>query len=211
MNGENKKLLVVDDEPVARKVINFALRNHGYTVFESGTPQDALQKLNMEDIDLVFCDVMMDDMDGFEFCKIVRKQEKYNALPFIFITAMNSSEARSKAFDSGADDFITKPVNSEELLGKTEALLKRIEIYKTYGLKKKFDDVYEKKVHKVLIVDDDPVIVKLLRNALVKLNFDCKIENNARDGFDAVKSYSPDIILSDYDMPEISGFELFML
>jgi len=160
MSEGNKKLLVVDDEPVARKVINFALKKHGYTVFESGTPQDALQKLNTEDIDLVYCDIMMEDMDGFEFCKKVRQQEKYNALPFIFITSMNSSEARSKAFDSGADDFIIKPVDSEELLVKTEALLKRIEIYKTYGLKKKFDDVYEKKVYKILIVDDDPVIVK---------------------------------------------------
>lgn len=207
MNNGNKKLLIIDDEPVARKVINFALKKEGYKVIEAPGPQEGFQKLNSEDIDLVFCDVMMEGMDGFEFCKKVRQEEKYKALPFIFITAMDSSEAKSKAFDSGADDIITKPVNNKELLAKTSSLLKRIEIYKSYGVKKKFEVTNEDKASKVLLVDDDPIIAKLFQKSLEKAGFEYEYRNNAKDGYEAAKTYAPDLILSDYDMPEINGFE----
>ena len=207
MNNGNKKLLIIDDEPVARKLINFAMKKEGYKVFEAPGPNEGFQKLKSEDIDLVFCDVMMDDMNGFEFCKKVRQEEKYKALPFIFITAMNSSEAKSKAFDSGADDIITKPVNNKELLAKTNSLLKRIEIYKSYGVKKKFEDTHEDKASKVLIVDDDPVFARLVQNSLKNAGFECMFKDKAKDGYEAAKTFSPDLILSDYDMPEINGFE----
>ena len=68
MHKENKNILVVDDDSITRKVINFALLKKGYNVFESENSKDAYEVLNVQSIDLVFCDVMMDETDGFEFC-----------------------------------------------------------------------------------------------------------------------------------------------
>jgi phosphoserine phosphatase RsbU/P len=206
MARQNNKILVVDDDNVTRKVISYALNKNGYSVVEANGPTTALDILHTGEISLVFCDVMMDDMDGYEFCIKVRSIEEYKALPFIFITSKNTSEDRSKAFSIGADDFITKPFNIEELLMKTKSILRRIEIYTTYGLKKKFEDTADSPA-KILIVDDDILISTLFSKALDSEGFICETANGANEGINKAKLYKPDIILSDFMMPDTDGFE----
>ncbi len=206
MTLENRKILIVDDDPVTRKVISFSLRKNNYQVFESEGSQKAFDILKSENISLVFCDISMNDLNGFDFCKQVREIDEYRALPFIFITAKNSAEDRQKAMDLGADDFITKPFNVEDLLMKANSVLKRVEIYKVYGLKKKFDESLSDQPPKVLLVDDDPAMAKLFSYSLKNEGFDVKVENSAMDGYNTAKTYLPDLILSDYMMPEIDGF-----
>lgn len=206
MTLENRKILIVDDDPVTRKVISFSLRKNNFQVFESDGSQKAFDILNNEKISLVFCDVIMNDMNGFDFCKKARELEEYRTLPFIFITAKNSVEDRQKAMDLGADDFITKPFNVEDLLMKANSVLKRVEIYKVYGLKRKFDESLSDQPPRVLLVDDDPAMAKLFSYSLKGEGFDVKTENCAMDGYNSAKTYLPDLILSDYMMPEIDGF-----
>jgi len=207
MSQDQRKILVIDDDAITRKVVTFALKKNNYEVFEAEGSKKAFEVLDNNNISLVFCDVMMNDMNGFDFCKSVREQEKYRALPFVFITARTNPEDRAKAFELGADDFVTKPFNADDLLMKANSILKRIEIYRVYGLKRKFDDAIDLKSAKILFVDDDPVVAKLFSIALINAGFDCRTENNALDGLETARTYLPDIILSDFMMPEIDGFE----
>src|SRR5690606_34172577 len=97
---------------------------NGYKVFEAVNAEEGFSVLKEEKIDLVLCDVTMDQMDGFAFCRKVREDKNYRTLPFIFVTAKNSLEDKSEALEAGGDDIITKPFDVKDLLLKVKALLR---------------------------------------------------------------------------------------
>lgn len=202
-----KQILVIDDDAAMRKLIGFNLKKAGYEVIEADGPGQAFEHLEKITPDLVLCDIMMSGMDGFTFCEKVRSQEKYKALPFIFVSAKSSLADKERAVALGADDYITKPFILDELLLKIRALLKRSEIYKAYGAKKVIEEITQTAKPKILIVDDDKVLTKLLATALEKNDFEVKVAHNAFDGFTLAKEFKPDLILSDILMPEADGFE----
>ena len=203
--NKNRQKLVIDDDAVTRKLICHNLEKEGYTVFDADSSKNGLKIIKKENIDLVFCDVMMDDMDGFEFCGLVRQDERYQALPFVFITAKTSNEDKIKALNLGADDFISKPVNIQDLLLKTNSILKRVEIYRVYGIRKKFEETFAEKPFQILLVDDDPIILKILSVTFIGAGYECLIANNAQEGFALARMQNPDLILSDYMMREVDG------
>lgn len=204
---EPKQILVIDDDAAMRKLIGFNLKKAGYDVILADGPGEAFQHLEKTTPDLVLCDIMMSGMDGFTFCEKVRSQEKYKALPFIFVSAKSSLADKERAVALGADDYITKPFVLDELLLKIRALLKRSEIYKAYGAKKIIEEITQAAKPKILIVDDDKVLTKILASALEKNDFEVKVAHNAFDGFNIAKEFKPDLILSDILMPEADGFE----
>lgn len=204
---EPKQILVIDDDAAMRKLIGFNLKKAGYDVILADGPGEAFQHLEKTTPDLVLCDIMMSGMDGFTFCEKVRSQEKYKALPFIFVSAKSSLADKERAVALGADDYITKPFVLDELLLKIRALIKRSEIYKAYGAKKIIEEITQAAKPKILIVDDDKVLTKILASALEKNDFEVKVAHNAFDGFNIAKEFKPDLILSDILMPEADGFE----
>lgn len=207
MNQDNRKILVLDDDDITRKVISYALKKNNYEVIETDSPDKASDILKTDDISLVFCDVRIGSISGFDFCKSVREEEKNCSLPFVFLTPNKNVEDSARALELGADDFLIKPFNADDLLIKANSVLKRTEIHKVYGLKKKFEESVDFKSARILLVDDDPVSAELFRYALSGAGFDCRIEHNALDGLESARTYLPDIILSDFMMPEIDGFE----
>lgn len=208
MNQEEPKtILIIDDDTTIRKLIGFHLKKKEYLTFEAESAQDGFSVLDSQKIDLVLCDVGMERMDGFTFCKKVRENDKYRILPFIFVTAQGSFEDKEKALEAGGDDLITKPFDVNELLLKVQALLRRSEIYKTYGTKKRIEQTVQEDIAKIVLVDDDISLAKLFHYNLTKAGFDCAVANSVEDGLKLVKQHSPDIIISDIMMPEIDGFE----
>lgn len=203
----NKDILLIDDDLVTRKIITKNLQKNGYDILETDNASSAMKLLNENVIDLVLCDIVMDDMDGFEFCNVVRQQEKYKALPFIFVSSKDSPEDRAKALSLGADDYITKPVDPETLLLKVQSLLKRVEIYKQFSLRQKLNANLNEEQYKVLILDDDPVLQKVLCHTLEKKGMDCVVAKDVNDAMEKVKQVRPDLILSDLVMPDVSGFD----
>jgi len=202
-----KQILIIDDDTAIRKLISFNLKRVGYEVIEANGPEQAFEHLKKTTPDLVLCDIMMSEMDGFTFCEKVRLQEKYKALPFIFVSAKSSLTDMQRAVALGADDYIIKPFVLDELLLKIRALLRRSEIYKIYGAKKIIEEITLKEKPKILIVDDDKVLTKLLASSLEKNDFEVKIANNSFDGFNISKEFKPDLILSDILMPDSDGFK----
>lgn len=206
-SSEPKSILVIDDDLTIRKVIGHHLRKNNYHSIEVENASQAFDALENEKVDLVLCDVTMDEMDGFEFCKKVRENENHRLLPFVFVTAKSSLQDKSTAMEVGGDDIITKPFDIDELLIKVQALLRRSEIYKLYGVKKSLESSFSERPAKILFVDDDPSISRLFKYNLDKAGFECTIASNVDEALAAIKNYVPDIIISDIMMPKTDGFQ----
>ncbi len=205
-NSENN-ILIIDDDLTIRKLLSFHLKKKDYKVFEADGSEQAFAFLDKEKVDLVLCDVGMEGMDGFSFCKKVRENEKHRVLPFIFVTAKSSLEDKETALSVGGDDIITKPFEVQELLLKIQALIRRSEIYKVYSAKKTIERNVVEETPRILLVDDDISLAKLFTYNLNKAGFECKSANSAEEGLAIAKKWLPDIIISDIMMPKIDGFQ----
>jgi len=114
------KVLVVDDDPRNAFVLTDVLEMHGMTVVQATDGRMAIEALAAGDIDLVLMDVMMPQMDGYETTRAIRRMPQYAQLPVITVTARAMQGDRDKSIDAGASDYITKPIDVEELLSCME-------------------------------------------------------------------------------------------
>lgn len=122
----NYKILVADDESRMRKLLRDFLERDGYEVIEASDGNEAVEVFkNNKDISLIILDVMMPKMDGWEACRCIREGSK---VPIIMLTAKDTEDDELESFDSGADEFITKPVSPGILTARIGAILRR-----TYG------------------------------------------------------------------------------
>ena len=119
-------ILVVDDDKNIRFVMKEVLETNQYTVFTASDGEDAFEVMGREHIDLVIVDIMMPNMDGYEFTRELR--EFNNELPVLMVSAKQLSEDRKKGFVAGIDDFMAKPIDTDELLLHIKALLRRYKI-----------------------------------------------------------------------------------
>ena len=119
-------ILVVDDDKNTRRLMQAVLEGAGYTVTTAEDGEEALAALDRVHIDLVVLDIMMPKMDGYAFTETLR--EANNDMPILMISAKQLSEDRKKGFLVGTDDYMTKPVDTEEMLLRIKALLRRAKI-----------------------------------------------------------------------------------
>ena len=119
-------ILVVDDDKNTRMFLSAVLENAGYTVFTACDGEDALGVMDREHVDLVVLDIMMPKMDGYEFTRTLR--ESNNNLPILMVSAKQLPADKHKGFLVGTDDYITKPIDDEEMLYRIKALLRRAKI-----------------------------------------------------------------------------------
>ena len=118
-----KKILVADDEARIRRLVCDFLKNSGYETVEAVDGMDAIEKfISSGGIDLVICDIMMPEADGWEVCRKIRET---SSVPVLMLTARSQEFDELRSFESGADDFVTKPFSPVVLVKRVEALLKR--------------------------------------------------------------------------------------
>ena len=117
------KVLVVDDEPNIRELVQVALKFHGCSVTTAASGQDALRQAEAGQPDLIVLDVMLPDMDGFEVCRRLRAAG--NEVPVIFLTARDTSSDTVRGLAIGGDDYVTKPFSVEALVARVRAVLRR--------------------------------------------------------------------------------------
>ncbi len=118
-----KRILLVEDEEHLLKTIQLNLELEGYSVTTAVTGIEALKEFRKNDFDLVVLDVMLPEINGFDVCEEIRKEN--TQLPVLFLTAKSSSSDRVQGLKLGADDYLTKPFNLEELLLRVQILLRR--------------------------------------------------------------------------------------
>lgn len=119
-------ILVVDDDKNTRRLLKAVLESEMYIVHTAENGEDALAVMDREHIDLAVLDVMMPKMDGYEFTKLLR--ENQNNLPILMISARQLPRDKHKGFLVGTDDYMTKPIDEEEMLLRIKALLRRAQI-----------------------------------------------------------------------------------
>ena len=118
-------ILIVEDEAAVRMLTRAKLRNE-YNILEAANGAQALELLDHEHIDLIIADIMMPQMDGYELVQALRGNG--NMTPIIMLTAMNTYAHKKKGFATGIDDYMTKPIDYEELKWRISALLRRAKI-----------------------------------------------------------------------------------
>jgi two-component system KDP operon response regulator KdpE len=120
------RILVVDDEPQIRRVMRTTLAAHGYAVEDARSGEEALEKLRAERYDLVLLDINMPGMGGVEACRTMRQHRQGSDLAIIMLTVRSTESDKVDALDAGADDYVTKPFSTPELLARIRAALRRM-------------------------------------------------------------------------------------
>jgi DNA-binding response OmpR family regulator len=124
MELKGPKILVVDDEPANVELLEAHLSMADYEVVTAYGGEEALEKVESEKPDLILLDVMMPGLNGFEISKILKGNVETMFIPVVMVTALSKLKDKIKAIESGADDFLTKPVNSLELITRVKSLLR---------------------------------------------------------------------------------------
>jgi two-component system alkaline phosphatase synthesis response regulator PhoP len=126
MEDSAKKILVADDEPDILEIISYNLRKEGYEVFTASDGNEALDKARLHHPDLIILDIMMPKKTGVEVCQILRTQPEFSQTLIIFLTAVSDEAVQIKGLESGADDYVTKPVSPKVLISRVNAIFRRI-------------------------------------------------------------------------------------
>ncbi|RME74524.1 MAG: sensor histidine kinase [Chloroflexi bacterium] len=127
-------ILIVDDEQIARDVLEGHLHREGYMLVFATKGHEAFEYLEQVPPDLVLLDVMMPDIDGFEVCRRIKNDPRWRHIPVIMVTALGSKEDLVRGFDAGADDFLNKPVDAVELRARVRSMLR---------IKRQYDELQE--------------------------------------------------------------------
>lgn len=157
--NENEKILVVDDEKDIRKLVGIYLKKQGYIVEDAENGKIAIELVKENpDFDLIIMDIMMPEMSGLEACRAIRE---FSSVPVLFLTAKTQEPDKNDAYDTGGDDFLSKPFEQSELIRKVKALIRRYNVYKgrednTEGILKVANITIDS--YKRVVTKDDTVI-----------------------------------------------------
>ncbi len=127
MEPKARIVLIADDEPDILEILKFNLENEGYKVVTAKNGDEALEKARLHKPDLIILDVMMPNKTGVEVCAILRRQASFNETLIIFLTAVNDEGTHIKGLETGADDYISKPISPKVLISRVNALFRRVD------------------------------------------------------------------------------------
>lgn len=126
METKPRKVLIADDEPDILEILKYNLSNEGYEVVTAKDGDEALEKARRSQPDLVVLDVMMPKKTGVEVCQLLRAQNAFKDTLIMFLTAVNDEGTQIKGLETGADDYISKPVSPKVFLSRVNALFRRV-------------------------------------------------------------------------------------
>lgn len=126
MEPKGKKILIADDEPDIREIIQYNLTNEGYEIYTAKDGDEALDQVRKLQPDLAILDIMMPKKTGMQVCEILRSNPAFRDTLIIFLTALNDEATQIKGLESGADDYVSKPISPKVLTSRVNALFRRI-------------------------------------------------------------------------------------
>lgn len=122
-----KKILIVDDEVDLVETVRFSLEMEGFTVLVSGDGEDALKQARKENPDLIILDIMLPKLDGYKVCRLLKFDERYKHIPILMLTAKTQEKDKALGKEIGADEYITKPFEMDELMEKVTSYVSKKE------------------------------------------------------------------------------------
>lgn len=157
MEAKSKRILIADDEPDILEIISFNLTKEGYEIQTAADGQEALIKINNFKPDLVILDIMMPRMTGHEVCNIIRSKPEFNEVLIIFLTALSDEDSQVKGLESGADDYISKPISPKVLVSRVNAVFRRLN--KEDGKALSIQNMKIDPARFVVEIDDKPIVL----------------------------------------------------
>jgi two-component system alkaline phosphatase synthesis response regulator PhoP len=125
MEGKQKKILIADDEPDILEIISYNLSKEGYEVYTAKDGNEAIERAKQLNPDLIILDIMMPKKTGVEVCQILRTQPLFQETLIIFLTALSDEASQIKGLETGADDYVSKPISPKVLVSRVNALFRR--------------------------------------------------------------------------------------
>ncbi|OGP95627.1 MAG: hypothetical protein A2157_09140 [Deltaproteobacteria bacterium RBG_16_47_11] len=121
----SKKILIVDDEVDLVETVRFPLEMEGYRVLVSYNGEDALNQARKENPDLILLDLMLPKLDGYKVCRLLKFDDRYKHIPILMLTAKTQEKDKTLGMETGANEYITKPFEMDDLLKKVKAYLNK--------------------------------------------------------------------------------------
>ncbi len=224
---EMSRILIVDDEPANRELLQEILAAEGYAVEAAASGPDALGRARGDPPDLVVLDVTMPDMDGFEVCRHL-KADAYTAhVPVLIVTGLEGTGDKERGIAAGADDYLTKPIDPQDLRTRVRSLLRvrhlSQELDRTLAYLQELEVARQattptapgggalrpsatRRGAHVLVVDDDRTIRHLYTGVLEGVGYKVTAVGGAAHAYEAATG-DVDVVLLDLMMPGVSGLE----
>ena len=220
-NPFKRKILIVDDDPTSIKLLESMLASDKYEILKACNGKDGLEHAFAHLPDLILLDVMMPDIDGFEVTRTIKRDPRTKDTPIILVTALDDPEKKAIGLEAGAEELLNKPVHSTELHARVNSMLRlkqyrdQLSIRTMTGLSysnipKLREEVYRSKeeIPLILLVEDNEVDARLVKNALKEQPFKLKVVKRGSDVFNLVRQENVDLVLLDIILPDINGFEV---
>lgn len=227
-------ILVVDDEPENRELLEGILTPAGYTVRTAGGGRQALQAVEEDPPDVILLDLVMPEVSGFEVCEMLRAQERAARIPIIVVTALDQFDIKERILTLGADDYLTKPIQPAEVLARVEAMLRVRHLQQ--DLDRTLAYLHELEVARhshrrrtlkgaravppepsregddraapvILLVDDEELTRQFYGDLLVERGFTVLAVASGTEALSAVTRHPIEAVVLDIMMPELSGLE----
>ena len=212
------RILIVDDDPKNVKLISGFLHNQPYELLTAYSGEEALELTRKEKPDLILLDIMMPGKDGFTVTKELKADPKTAAIPIIMVTALSSTKDKVKGLEAGAEEFLSKPVNKEEIQTRISSVLKLKQYQSQLTVRKQTEENIQTKLlaphnqkvkngqQKVLVVDDDLNEQKLILNYLKEEKYKILTADSGDDALKIALQEEVDLLLLDVLLPKMDGF-----
>jgi adenylate cyclase len=192
--GRTRKLvLLADDSALIHRHTVPILEDDGHDVVSAHDGTEGQRLARERQPDLVITDVEMPGLDGFALCKALKTDPATAHIPVLICSSLGEATDLERGFDAGADDYLVKPVLPEEITTRVRAL---------------FVGTMPASREKILVVDDSPAQRHYVADCLARQGFEIITADNGKIGLDKAHAVHPHLIISDYEMPEMNGFEM---
>ena len=228
-----ERILVVDDEEVNRDFLEAALTQAGFEVEQAVDGVAALEQATAAPPDLILLDLLMPKMTGLEACQRLKQTPQTGDIPIIVVTAVGQVTTKEAVLTSGADDFVTKPIQPDDLRVRVEAMLKvrriRQDLDRTLAYLHELEAARQAQRHAalaevvaedraatpqvptpmpVLLVDDDALTRQFYGDLLVEHGFRVFAATSGLEGLELAREHAPEVAILDIIMPDMSGLEI---
>ena len=214
------RILIVDDDPANVKLLKAKLSLNAFMTIEAFSGKECLNKAQKEHPDLILLDIMMPGIDGFEITRILKRDKTTRDIPIIHVTALDRSINRIRSLEAGADEFLNKPINTEELLTRIRSLLRlkkyceqlktRKESKRRFLSPEKQNFAFQNMDLKaaILVVDTNEKDVAFYEKNLCAYCSSLFITGSGKEALNIVESKPIDIVILDISLLDMDGYEV---
>ena len=157
MEAKAKRILIADDEPDILEIVSYNLSKEGYDIYTAKDGSEAVAQAKLLNPDLIILDVMMPKKTGVEVCQLLRSLPAFQDTLIIFLTAMSDEASQIKGLETGADDYVNKPISPKVLVSRVNALFRRI--YKEEGKTVSIGNIQIDPVRFMVAIDDNDIVL----------------------------------------------------